>query len=312
MTRLGYALIGLILLIIGSIGFAAMHGITAPAVSTVYCQRDGNLGPTKAVLPKSDHIYCLERYNPGTHYDIDAPASLSFSIIDDQGTKIKNFTTTQEQIMHVFIVRKDLNFFQHVHPHYDTATGVFTLSDITFSEPGPYRILAEFSPDILPHNTHDHMNSTTAYTDIMVGNQTAYEPEQLSQDANANTTSLKTYQVDFELEPPSLHAGESSTLSYTIKKKKKLVTDLELYLGTLGHITIFKESSLDFVHAHTTESTTDDQTGTVHVATSFPSAGIYKIFAEFKHAESIITATNVVTIPQGTTDTTTPDHHSHQ
>ena len=115
-------------------------------------------------------------------------------------------------------------------------------------------------------------------------------------------------------------------LNFTVAdaRSNSPVTDLQPYLGALAHFVIISEDSTDFLHAHpmTPEemrrsgSTNDHHAAPHNVSaqhgaqggassaqvaahTSFPRAGLYKIWAQFQRNNQVITVPFVVRIAAG-------------
>lgn len=229
-----------------------------------------------------------ETYKPNT------PTSYTFSVVDDQGTTVKDFLTVHEKIMHVIIVRKDLTEFQHVHPDFNKMTGEFTLSNLVFPSEGPYRIFADFTPKGTQMGPGGMPLGVTLSEDVVIGNISNYKPQQL-----VVTDSMQTvtgYQVQLSTNPVALTAQGTAMVSYTITKDGKPVTNLEKYLGALGHSVVLSEGDLDFIHAHALNEDVKKQNGTVDFHVAFPKAGNYKIFTQFQHQGKVITISYVVNV----------------
>ena len=77
------------------------------------------------------------------------------------------------------------------------------------------------------------------------------------------------------------------------------MTDLEPYLGALGHSVILREGTLDFIHAHPVEEVTAKQNGTVSFIVDFPEVGKYKVFTQFQRGGKVITTNFVVSVLKG-------------
>ncbi len=124
----------------------------------------------------------------------------------------------------------------------------------------------------------------------------------------------------------ALRAGEEVMLNFKVadERTNKPVTDLQPYLGALAHFVIISEDGTDFLHAHPMEkgamgaehagmnhdstphahgdaanhsahaSPTSDTEVSAH--TSFPRAGLYKVWAQFQRENRIITVPFVVRV----------------
>lgn len=229
----------------------------------------------------------------GKTYQPKTSISYSFSIVDDQGKIIKDFATVHEKIMHLIVVRKDLQEFQHLHPDFNKATGKFTLANLTFPSDGPYRIFPDFTPMGTQMGPDGMPLGVTLNEDLNVGNLGNYK-EQPVVDSSLSKT-FQNYQVQLTAKPSSIVAGQSTTLTFAINQNGKPVTNLEKYLGALGHSVVLREGDLEFLHTHALDENITNQTGKVNFAVTFPSAGKYKIFSQFQHQGKVLTTDFVVT-----------------
>ena len=217
---------------------------------------------------------------------------ISFSISDKNENVVKQFAITHEKIMHFIIVRKDLSTFSHLHPDFDPNTGIFTLKDFRFPSDGEYRLFGDFMVGT---------TSVTEFSDVKVGDLIKYQPLTLKTTTLENT--FDGYYVTLTTTENILKTNENINLAFTIKKDGKAVTDLQKYLGALGHSVILKENTLDFLHVHPVEEFGVTQTGKVDFITSFSEVGKYKVFTQFERDNKIITTSFVVDITKGTNTT---------
>ncbi len=250
-------------------------------------------------VAQSHRSYELEVTSKPSSIDPKKPATFRFKIKNDKGEVVKNYAIRHEKIMHFILVRKDLQNFQHLHPEFNEATGEFTVK-ITFPEDGPYRLF----PDFTPGDDNPQKLPVTVYQDIDVGNINNYSTEKVVPDSEAK----KTYDDYGVVTAFPKNAKKQQEITYTlnITKAGKPVTNLENYLGALGHSVILKEGTLDFIHTHALEGDTADNTQghsmngpqketkvksgpDITFATTFPESGIYKIFTQFLHEGNIQT-----------------------
>ncbi len=227
-------------------------------------------------------------------YQPKVPALYTFSIIDDQGNTIRDFQTVHEKIMHVIVVRKDLAEFQHVHPDFNTQTGQFTLANLTFPSDGQYRIFADFTPTGTQMGPDGMPLEVTLNEDISVGNVATYKPQLLTE--TSTTQNFQGYEVQLTTNPTPITAQATTMVSFTIRKDGKPVTNLEKYLGALGHSVVLSEGDLEFIHAHTLNEYINKQSGTIDFHVVFPRNGKYKLFTQFQHHGQVITTSFVVTV----------------
>jgi hypothetical protein len=191
------------------------------------------------------------------------PATLAYRIVDQSGTAVRDFDVTHEKRMHLILARRDLTGFQHLHPEMGR-DGTWRVQ-VTLQEPGSYRLFADFS--------HQDESITLA-TDLRV-------------DGNADLVDLPApqpaavsdggYAVRLDSAVPS--AGEESELEFKISRNGKSVST-EPYLGAGGHLVALREGDLAFLHVHPIEA--DEHGEGVGFAATFPTAGRYRLFLQFK------------------------------
>src|SRR5581483_748591 len=221
------------------------------------------------------------------------PIKFSYKIKNDIGEVFKDFEVAHEKIMHFLLVRKDLQNFQHLHPDFNQATGEFTV-DITFPTEGPYRLFPDFTPGV----DNPQKLPVTVYHDIDVEDMSKYKAQAATPDTQPKK-SFGEYQVAYAL-PINLTKQQEVTYVLTIERNGKAVTDLQQYLGAMGHSVILKEGTLDFIHTHAGEigtsgmehgsMGTNSATGpNINFTTTFPESGVYKIFTQFQHQGKVNT-----------------------
>ena len=266
---------------------------------------------TTSPIIQSHRSYVL-RSDINQKYQPNTPTSYVFSIVDEQGNTIKDFATVHEKIMHVIVVRKDLEEFQHVHPDFNTTTGEFTLSNLVFPFGGPYRIFADFTPAGTQMGPDGMPLGVTLNEDVVVGNIANYKPKQLA--ITDSTQTVEGYQVKMSTNTNPIADEETTMVSYEITKDGKPVTNLETYLGALGHSVVLSENDLEFIHAHALNEDVKKQNGTVDFHVTFPKAGNYKMFTQFQHEGKVMTVSYVVNaLPAQATNGIVPgmDHSMH-
>jgi len=138
---------------------------------------------------------------------------------------------------------------------------------------------------------------------------------------SAMTKRVDGYTVTINTNGP-ITAGDEVVISYNLAHDRKPVTDLDLYLGALGHL-IFISSDLEhYVHSHPlgaehdTAAHQDEERGVgrhrehdehggvaqsarsslVSFHALFPEAGLYKGWAQFQHQGRVITVPWVVDV----------------
>jgi hypothetical protein len=196
------------------------------------------------------------------------PTELSFRIVGADGQPVRDFEVEHEKRMHVIVVRRDGQGFQHLHPELGD-DGIWRVG-LTLAEAGAYRVFADFK--------HDDENQTLA-ADLTVDGEADYQP------LPAPATTADTgdgYQVRLDAE--ALRAEREAELRFTVSRGGETIRT-EPYLGAGGHLVALRESDLAYLHVHPEEH--DDS---VSFMTEFPSEGRYRLYLQFKHDGRVHTA----------------------
>jgi len=160
--------------------------------------------------------------------------------------------------MHLILVRRDGQGFQHLHPEFAHGTWKTT---VTLPDAGAYRLYADFSRRGEAH---------TLAADLTVDGEARYRP--FPRPTTTDTTD--GYKVD--LEP----AG--GRLDFTITQDGRRITT-EPYLGAGGHLVALREGDLAFLHVH-------PDARRLRFMATLPTAGSYRLFLQFKTEGRVHTA----------------------
>ena len=145
--------------------------------TAMYCGSDGVLTATQTI--QSHRSYCLQSLSSVNNFQPNVPMVYSFRIVDDQGNTVKDLDVVHTKIMHFIVVRKDLAEFQHIHPDFNTSTGVSTLPDLTFPSDGAYRLFADFTPTASQMGPDGMKLTATPFQDVNVGDLKKYQPKSI-------------------------------------------------------------------------------------------------------------------------------------
>lgn len=236
------------------------------------------------------------------------PATLSFTVKDAQGVIARDLQIVHEKPMHLLIVSSDLAEFYHIHPTLQP-DGTYKVAH-TFPNGGDYNLYADFTP----------ANSSQTVEQIAVkvsGNERATQP------LTADTALTKSVDgISVTLVPDkTLKSGDEMMLNFKVADAKtgKPATDLQKYLGEYAHFVIISADLKDFLHAHPmamaehgAEGGHQHAEGTkphadtmamspseVAAHTTFPQAGLYKVWAQFQRADKVITVPFVLNVATG-------------
>ena len=205
----------------------------------------------------TDQGYTLETVEAGS-------GTMAFRIQGPDGHPVTRFDTVHDKPMHLIVVRRDLSGFRHLHPTLD-ADGTWRVATDPL-DPGVWRAYADFTPTAGP--------ALKLGTDVAVPGD--FRPRPLPQAESTAAVDGYTVTVNGHLE-----AGNASTVTFTVRRGEKLVTDLEPYLGSIGHLVALRQHDLAYLHVHP-----ESGAYTVEV----PAAGTYRLFLDFKHAGTVRTA----------------------
>jgi hypothetical protein len=215
---------------------------------------------------------------PGGPLAAGTPTDFRFRILGPDGTPLTRYATEHGKRLHLIVAGRDLAGYRHVHPTLG-ADGNWRVP-LTFAAAGPYRVFADFAP------AGDPDGGLTLGGDVAVTG--TYAPHPLPAPARTATVDGYTVTLAGDLTP-----GAASTLTLSVSRDGRPVTDLEPYLAAYGHLVALRAGDLAYLHVHP-----DGEPGDGHTrpgpAISFhaevPSAGAYRLYLDFKHHGSVHTA----------------------
>ncbi|HLC60751.1 MAG TPA: hypothetical protein VJJ52_04945 [Candidatus Nanoarchaeia archaeon] len=205
------------------------------------------------------------------------------------GLPIETLDKGHESILHVFIVRNDLDFFDHMRVE-DFADGLensiwgsYTFN-YTFPMAGKYAIAVSYTPHGITFLNLENAS--------IAGKETLAAP-------NYDFALEKNFDgYDITLKHPKyLEAEKEHEFNYYIRKNGVEISDLQLYLGSEINLFVIKDdlSSADLAHSYVPKETNDSEGAmqlyygpTVPVHLIFKTPGKYVLFGEFKHDGKVI------------------------
>jgi uncharacterized membrane protein/FtsH-binding integral membrane protein len=213
------------------------------------------------------------------------------------GQALRDLARVHEYFLHLIVVSPDLGFFDHVHPE-PQPDGSFTI-DYTFPSGGSYLLFADITPKgarsqvfRLPVSTTG--SSSTTMPSITTA-QLAPSPA-LAKPLAADPTIV----AELHTSPRTSMAGMHSQLLFRLSRNGQPITDLEPYIGAMGHCVIVSDDTQSYLHSHPEQllAPKPDARGGPEVAfhTRFPKPGRYKIWGQFKRGEQILVADFVLDV----------------
>jgi hypothetical protein len=206
-----------------------------------------------------------------TTFTAGASGRFRFRIADYQGETVREFELEHERRMHLIVVRRDFQGFQHLHPRQLEDGSWETRVDL--GEGGVYRAFADFATG---------GSSSTLGTDLFVSGR--FEPRPIPAPATSDDAG-GGYQVT--LESPPLRGGETGQLRFTVTRDGRPVDSVEPYLGADGHLVALREHDQAYLHTHPEGEAGGP--GPIVFDVEYPSQGRYRIFLQFKHRGEVRT-----------------------
>jgi hypothetical protein len=193
--------------------------------------------------------------------------ALRFRIVGRHGEIVRDFDVEHERRLHLILARRDLTGFQHLHPE-QAADGSWS-TRVRLDAAGSYRLFADF--------VHDGEARTLA-GDLRVDGAANLRPL-----PDPRPTAVADGGYEVRLEAGDAHPGREADLRFAITRGGVPV-DTEPYLGAGGHLVALREGDLAFLHVHPAAG------DSVRFAATFPTAGRYRLFLQFKHEGRVRTA----------------------
>lgn len=187
-----------------------------------------------------------------------------FTITGPGGRPVTNFAFAQTQRFHFYAIRSDMTGYQHVHPTL-ASNGTWTAA-LTALRPDTWRLYASFVPSTRPARGQE----------IVLG----------------RTVSVPGRVVATALPAPSPSTKvDGYTVTVTITKDGRPVTNLQPYLDTYAHLTAFHEGDLAFAHLHPETKVNGDHGGpTLPCRAELSRSGNWRLFLQFQTSGTVHTA----------------------
>jgi hypothetical protein len=186
------------------------------------------------------------------------PGNLSFRIVDDAGEPLLSYVEEQTKLLHLYVVRTDLQDFRHLHPTL-AEDGTWT-ARVNLASPGWYRVLAEFAPG----------------PEADTGTDTGTE-------AGGGHIVLGRSGIVRVVAPETVRSGPDQRMTLRITDAEGGSPDLGTYLGTYSHLTGLNVETGEFAHAHPYGGPEVGEGGTeLTFHTEFAAPGRYVFFVQVR------------------------------
>jgi hypothetical protein len=212
------------------------------------------------------------------------------------GARVTDYAEVHDKRYHLFVISRDLTFFDHVHPE-PGANGSWTI-DVTLPQAGHYVLLSDF----LPTGGGPQMILTPLVTAGYEGDLTGAIPT-LEPDREWMKTAGGV-KLELTLPRPQLFAGEDVDLpfQFTDEKSGEPIRDLQRYLGAFAHALIVSEDLVEHVHTHPKEMLEGSDVNSgggpeVIFDAFFPRPGRYRAWVQFQRNDRLSTAAFTFDVP---------------
>lgn len=220
------------------------------------------------------------------------------------GAPVTGLDLDHGKFIHILGVRDDLNEFFHLHPK-NTGEGFWSVN-YQFNKPGRYKIFSN-----VRKNGGEH---TFGHPYFIVEGEGATSEKEISL---GKTASVDSYRVTLDYKEP-ISAGAPTSILVSVKNAAGEDVVLDNYLGAKLHLAVIKEDLTNFIHTHPEEWMSNDHSGSIRIFKEvlahgaeedgmenmemeipgkegryefkviFPKPGIYRLFAQFRPAGSIL------------------------
>lgn len=242
---------------------------------------DESAGTEVGGLAVSQDGYALDFER--TRFAATGSTPLRFRITDARGRAVTDtFRVEHEKRLHMIVVRRDTGVFRHVHPEM-RADGTWEV-DVDLAAPGTYRAYADFT-------TGDGKRTLAA--DLFVPGD--FDPQALpaprTTDRAVDDDGSAADAIDVTLDAPRVRAGREVRLTFAATRDGRPLDALEPYLGAKGHLVALRDGDLAYLHVHPTEGAAHEHGSSgeavrhaneTSFAATFPTAGRYRLFLQFK------------------------------
>jgi hypothetical protein len=226
---------------------AGAHAEPAAAVPGLGTEQDGY-----RLVPEQD------RFRSGA-------TTLRFAVVDEAGEAVRDFEVEHRRPMHLIVVRRDFEDFQHLHPRPHADGSWSATADL--ARAGTYRMFADFATGGTP---------VTLGADLFVAG--GFEPRPLPAPAES-VDAGDGYEV-------LIDADDSGGTEFTVFREGRKIESVRPYLGADGHLVALREGDLAFLHTHPE----GEPGGPVEFRVEYPSPGRYRLYFQFKHGGEVRTA----------------------
>lgn len=218
-----------------------------------------------------------------TRFTAGVPQQFQFQILGSDGAPVPRYLITSDRPLHLIVARRDLSGYQHLHPTLGP-DNVWSVP-LTLPRAGEWRAFADFA---VPSTTPGVSQVAVALgVDLAVpGDYQPVPPPPVSAES-----SVDGYTVTFGGTP---QVGSLLPMLLRVYRNGQLVTELEPYLGSYGHLVVLREGDMGYLHVHPDQQLAG---GGVRFWLAAPSSGRFRAFFDFQLGGVVRTASFTFQVP---------------
>ncbi|WP_127578919.1 hypothetical protein [Paenibacillus koleovorans] len=205
--------------------------------------------------------------------------NVSAQVFDQRGKPLNSFDVFHEKKMHLFVVSKDLTYFDHLHP--EDHHGKFETT-IQFPFADEYKLIGEYMPS--------NKNVSTKYHWIKIEGEKA-PTKQIVPDTS-RIKFINNIEVSISVDRVAVGNETEITYAFTNTDPKSKKVKINKYLGSYGHVIFLSNDLENYLHAHASISSANSVT----VTAKFPENGVYKFWGQFLLGKELITVPYVISV----------------
>ena len=212
---------------------------------------------------------------------VGSPIRLNLMVHGADRVVIKDFETVHEKKLHLIIASDGLDQFAHIHPEIDASGNIS--ATFAFPTAGKYRLYADYKAS--------GKEAETAIGEVLVAGTPVPAPKLVPN--VPGRVKGDDLEADIVIESGSM-AGATKISFALFDASGKPITDLQPYLGAMGHLVVISADGMEYVHSHPMEGHASD--GAVGFEAHFPQPGIYKAWGQFQRSGTVHVVPFVVSI----------------
>jgi hypothetical protein len=198
--------------------------------------------------------------------------TLTLRVDGANGTTVKDFEVIHDHKAHLIAVTKGLDQFAHIHPTIQV-DGTMTVT-YRFPVGGHYWLYLDHKPAGKPQST--------AFAEMQVGGATVAAPElRPNVPGSVQVNGLK---ADISV------SGSGSASTQIVFKltdsTDQPVTNLEPYMGAMGHLVVISADGKEYVHAHMEGAKAES--GAMTFQAHFMRSGLFKGWGQFQRGGQVL------------------------